>query len=656
MSIKVPLKFIFVFDDSVDIKEITRLEFPEESEVVLFPLSGDWRLIRQVEALVRLHKGTRAILLNAANMVELKAEALCRTIPDWSARCGSFRIGRKTIREHFLLPDGGPSTFWFGPLSEKNPLKTDSFLSLAQAQAVEEEIQGSDYDAMITAVSSDLLCESFKRIAGGEGIEFYGNHTSSRPVTTRARSGIGWVIIRAAGGWVQIVFRALMARFVMGATSRRFPDSDSLFFVTYFPYLDKQAAAEGKFRNKYFEPLQDILEAKGKSIFWILVFVYIDGGSFRDSLKTARKMARMGEKIIFLEEFLGVKEIFVGFFLWLAQIVKYLFLEKKFDDEMLCGGTLSPSCIPIIQDLWRRSFCGLEALRGLMNYLAFFKAFASIPQQKRCIYCCEMQGWEKAMISAGQRVRPEMETIGYQHTCVSRNYLFYVHSSSEVETSKMRDGLPLPRTLATNGRLAWESFRRCGYEGLIELEAIRYQAVSDILGRCYRPPGELPVLLLVGSIVSEETRALISMVHDSMPLNGQWEIWLKGHPSMPVDGILRDLAIDPDSVRWNIKEGDISSFLEKADIAMVPTSSVAVEALAYGCEVVVPASSSIFPMSPLAGFNHTYSAVHSPEELGAALDGYLRKGPKMDLEEKRSFVRNYWHLDSSLPRWKEILS
>ena len=85
-------------------------------------------------------------------------------------------------------------------------------------------------------------------------------------------------------------------------------------------------------------------------IFWILVFVYIDGGSFRDSLKTARKMARMGEKIIFLEEFLGVKEIFVGFFLWLAQIVKYLFLEKKFDDEILCGGTLSPSCIPIIQE------------------------------------------------------------------------------------------------------------------------------------------------------------------------------------------------------------------------------------------------------------------------------------------------------------------
>jgi len=154
----------------------------------------------------------------------------------------------------------------------------------------------------------------------------------------------------------------------------------------------------------------------------------------------------------------------------------------------------------------------------------------------------------------------------------------------------------------------------------------------------------------------EETRALISMVHDSMPLPGQWEIWLKGHPSMPVDGILRDLAIDPESLRWNIKEGDISSFLEKADIAMVPTSSVAVEALAYGCEVVVPASSSIFPMSPLAGFNHTYSAVHSPEELGAALDGYLRKGPKMELEEKRSFVRNYWHLDSSLPRWKEILS
>jgi len=650
-----PLKFLFIFDDSIDLKGLAKFGFPEESEVALFPLSGDWNLIRKVEFLVHSQKVARIVLLKAANLVDSKASALCRTLPEWSAWCGTLRIGRKTVREHFLLPGGGPSTFWFGALSEKNPLKTDSFLLLAQTQAVEEEVQEGDYDSLVLAVRFNLLRKSVGRIAEKKRVGFQAIDDSSHPLKIRNRSGVGWTICRAVGGWFQNVGRALMARFVMGSASLRMPERDSLLLVTYFPYLDKHAAVKGKFRNKYFEPLQEILQDRGDAIFWILIFIYVEGGSFRNALETAKKLARKGEKMIFLEEFFGFKEMLSAFFLWLVQVVRYFFLEKKLDEETLCGGVFSLSCTPIIRDLWRRSFCGLEAMRGLVNYLAFLKAFENVPQQKRCIYCCEMQAWEKAMLSAGHRVCSGMDTIGYQHTSVSRNYLFYVHSSSEMATRKMDDGLPLPDTLASNGRLSQEWFSRCGYEEPKGLEAIRYQTLLDVLAGPPRQPGDPPVLLLVGSIVVEETKALISLIHAAMPLPGQWEIWLKGHPSMPIAGILREMAVDTRSVCWNIKEGNISLFLDKTDVAVVPTSSVAVEALAYGCEVIVPVSSSFFPMSPLAGFDHTHSTVHSPEELKTVLERYLCKGPKMNLEEKRAFVQDYWLLDSNLPRWRGIL-
>ena len=54
------------------------------------------------------------------------------------------------------------------------------------------------------------------------------------------------------------------------------------------------------------------------AIFWILIFIYAEGGSFRNALETAKKLAREGEKMIFLEEFLGFKEMLSAFFLWLV--------------------------------------------------------------------------------------------------------------------------------------------------------------------------------------------------------------------------------------------------------------------------------------------------------------------------------------------------
>lgn len=651
------LKFLFVFDDSLDLKRISDLGFPREGEVVLFPLSSDWRLIHQVESFLCGKKELRVHLLNSAKLVDSKVDALCREIPEWSAQCGAQNVDGKTVREHFLLPGKGPSAFWFGPISEKNPLKTDSFLLLAQADAVSDEVKRGEYGGLAVAVGSFLLEQSLEMMAEQRNlrsVKAIGQTTVRRGLD---QLGLVGTIILAVTGWVQGVARAIEARLVMGLPSfeSEVSKEKGILAISYFPYLDDKAAEQGRFENKYFAPLQHAMREEGRNILWLLVFVYINGGSFREALRTAKRLANHGERLAFPEQFFGFKESILALIGMLMNIFRYVRLERKIHSDAMCGGLVSNSCIPIIRDLWRRSFCGLEAMRGLMFYLAWKRALRLLPSFDQSVYLCEMQIWEKALIAAARRVQPKMKLIGFEHTSVSKNYTFFRHAKSDFESVDKPAGVPLPDVLACNGRLAKEQLAASGYRNLTEVEAIRHLYLADIFSDTDIRRSDRPILLVAGSIIREETKALLSLIHEASLEKEEWEVWLKGHPSMPIEDILNDMNVDATSSGWMIKAGDIRTYLEKAAVAIVPTSSVSIDALALGCDVVVPVFSNFFLMSPLAGFEAFYQKVHDPNELKTFLRNYSINGKSVCVRDKRDFVRDYWHLETGLPRWRGLL-
>lgn len=130
---------------------------------------------------------------------------------------------------------------------------------------------------------------------------------------------------------------------------------------------------------------------------------------------------------------------------------------------------------------------------------------------------------------------------------------------------------------------------------------------------------------------------------------------MKGHPSMPLAPLLERLGIEAPPAGWRVLEGDIHLWLEKASVVLVGTSTVAIDALAFGCEVVVPALSSVFSMNLLRGFERYYHKISSSSELKARLDTYAENGPAVPPEDKMSFVRRYWNLDTTLSAWADAL-
>ena len=646
---------LFVFDESFSDEEARDGIPGGRDSISLFPLTGNWTLIRRIERALSKRGPAPVAALDSARLVKREVETLCRELPKWSAERGDSRVRGVSVRRFFMTSENGISGFWLGPVSEKNPAKTDTFLRLAQALAVQRELRTGKYENAAVAVKNRNLRETINRMADASGVPL---HLVKKPGTfdpQNMRAALPGALLLALAGWLQACWKALLARAVMGFSGREAASTASRVFVSYFPYLNE--GEDGSFRNRYFEPIQNIRPGRKERIFWLLMFARIQGAAFWESLKTARKFQKNGERLAFFDEFFGFREAVGALYLWLRQAGRYFMLERSFDEARMCGDLFPVECCPLVRSLWRRSFCGVEAMRGLIQYKAFRRFFRASGVASQCVYPCEMQAWEKAMNRAILCERPDLESIGFIHTIISRDYPFYAHHKSEIESSRLPDGLPLPVKIAANGAAAHARLSEWGYPGLCEAEAIRQLPLAERMKSPPPPKGDGPVLLVAGSIIREETKALLSFLASASGLAGEWRVWLKGHPAMPVGPLLSELGIQPEERHWEIREGDINACLERADVVFVPTSAVSIDALAFGCEVFTPVFSSAFTMNALAGYEDHCPSVSTPDELREKLEAYLKNGPRKgwDEKEKRAFVRDYWNLDPELPKWRALL-
>ncbi len=645
---------LFVFDESLSFEELSPEAWGDQNAVFLFSLTANWTFIRRLEQ--ELHKRglEQVVVLNAARFVERESENLSRGLPEWSAKRGMSRIRNVSIRRFFMTSDGGMSGFWLGPISEKNPFKTDTFLELAQALAIQKQLRTGKYDRMAVAIKSRNLCKSIKRMADVFGMSF---HLEKKPQifsTQGMKALFPGIFLLALAGWLQACQRAMLARLMMGFSQRETLASAPHVFVSYFSYLN--GGEGGVFRNRYFEPIQEMYSRQGERILWLLIFARVGGIGFWGSLKMARKFRKNGEHLAFFDEFFGFKEAFTALCSWLRQVGRYFVLERSFDEEQMCGALFPVECYPLVENLWRRSFCGIEAMRGLIQYEAFKRFFSVLENPSLCVYPCEMQAWEKAMNRAILRKKPALESVGFVHTTLSRNFISFIHHKSELESYHLPDGLPIPGRIAVNGGGTNGLLSEWGYPHLFEVEGIRQISLAKNMNYPLPAKARKPTLLVAGSFSREETKSFLSFLQGAYPLAGEWDVWLKGHPLTPMGLWLNELGVQAEEYRWNIKEGDIYACLQRVDAVLVPSSSVSIDALAYGCEVFVPVVSSAFSMNLLTGHEGYYRSFSTPEELREKLGAYLEYGPSKSLGEKRDFVRSYWNLDPELPRWRELLN
>lgn len=638
------MKLLVIFDKTIDIDTVD-LSGIDTAE--LFPLTGDFNITKQIELALseRFGNSGRVITLNSTDMVHAEVDFIVETISKWSSSLGIHQIKGKTLRDWFKLPGRCISTWWFGSIAEKNTLKTNLFFRLAQSNAVQKAVIASGCGLCLIALADIDIAKAAALTAVKSGISY----KMISPLTTARNAAVRSItsspVISALLRLLDFARRGVSARSTMGNLRRRLPDKPSVLFITYYPSVDREQACKGIFHNKYAKSLQQKLKTLDIPVLWGAMYVAINNYTFKDALALARGFVKNGERFFFIEEFASMSIIFEALSLWLRQIVIGRYLSRYITKTIL-KPPLNAENYGIAQSLWEESFYGAPAVEGILYYLTYEKLFREVPNISKCIYYSEMHPWEMALNAAKPA---ELHSIGFLHTTLSKRDMYYLKDTEDL-TGEFK--CPMPDVLACNGSHAARLLKEQGYSNVQTLEAVRQMYLEDILKIQPKPANQRPVLLIAGTIDRAETTSLITLIDGAIDSLPPVTIWFKGHPAMPFEGLFEELGIKG---KYTIKHGDITDYLGESFAVIVSSSTAALEAVAYGAEVIIPFFPNCGNTNPLCDFDGFYHRVTSKDELVATVGRLLGGAALHTIEEKRELIKNYWLFDSSLQRWAALL-
>ena len=646
---------LFLFDDLVDPDEAVNLRGP----VVLYPLTGDSSKVELIRKCLENRSDGSVSVLDPAGEIDREIAEVRSAIAAWSARFGREFIWGRTLKQWFLLPGERVSAWWFGLISEKNTFKTNAFFNMARLAAVRNALARDEYQAAAISVGERHWARALSRTATRSGLPVVKIKTL-RPVSWKERTKY---VLDGLGIWGQLgygffaflrfLYRGLKARHALKPLPFRRPRPSAQLLISYYPAADSKALDEGLFKSKYYGPLPDKMEDWDQPVDYILMHVGIGGTSFSQAVDQVREFVANGQNVSFLEEYLPVTTWVYCLAVWLRQaFIAYLLCPRA--ERAMAAPPSSIDGLPFMRLLWRRSFYGSPGAEGILFYQAWKKAVQAASGVENIIYSMEWHAWEKALVAAAGT--EGLRTIGFQHGAVSVNYFHFYYDPSETERTGRRTELPLPEVVALTGQAIIDQLAGCRLPGVIPVEALRFLYVRHLLDREVPAKPEKPVLLVAGSISFAETKTLTAMVCQAFPRADGLEIWFKAHPMCPFEQVFQDMGVDAASAGYQIKGGGITDSLAVATVVFVPTSTVSIEALAFGCEVILPIVPDVMMMNPLAGFDDYYHTVHNGSELGRVVSGLIAGQGCKDKSKYRGFVRDYWLTDPELPRWKTLLS
>jgi surface carbohydrate biosynthesis protein (TIGR04326 family) len=614
-----------------DASRLTRVDTPIVVE--LFPLTSRWSATAAWIAALEGAAGVAGVeVAPVAARLDEEAVRLRRTLTRWSTQLGRAAIDGVSLRRRLLIPGANLSGWWLTPLAERNPLVSRFIGRLGQAAIVDRRL--SEGGRVAIALGEPTLCRAVDAIARARGcvVQHVGRRFGRAGLIERA--SLAAEPAKALAEAARIALRAAAARLYLGRY--RPPAEGTSVLVTYFPAFDAGAARTGEFRDRYVGAVRDLVRQRGEAAAWLLLPQPIDGATFRDALRHARRLSRH-EPMATWHQLLTPRTFGRGLARWARQAALYRRFRR--DIEAAAVSFFAPrGAAPVLAAALRKGFLGARSLQAFLMHAAFERAMAPPGRVARVIYCAEFQPWETALCAAARNGRAV--TIGFQHTTVPPNLYNYTRDPLEVDEPPEAGGMPLPAVLAANGERPAGWLRAAGVPNVRVVEAVRHAAMRQRPARADQPPRH--GVLLIGSIDPAETGAMLELAAAARALVPDTAYILRPHPlrsADPVDG-------------WLCTTEPVHSLLRRAAVAIVPSSSVAIEALALGCPVVQPIFPGVIATGPLDAGEGWHRSASTPEELANAVREAMRSSPPA----AEQLIESMWHLgDSRLPRWSEVL-
>ncbi len=290
---------------------------------------------------------------------------------------------------------------------------------------------------------------------------------------------------------------------------------------------------------------------------------------------------------------------------------------------------------------------GPVAINNLLWIELFDEALHDLPHQKKGLYLCENQAWERALIHAWRK-HGHGQLIAVAHSTVR---FWDLRCFTDPRTVRSSDPYPMPQAdlVALNGKAAVDAYLSVDYpkEAIVECEALRYGYLNDL--RAGHPPRKAKEdairVLILGDYMPSATIKMLQLLEAAVPhISALATYTVKPHPNFMVT------SADYPSLCLKVVMDPLEKILHDYDIAYSSNmTSAAVDAYLVGLPVVVMLDDTELNFSPLRE-QPDVRFVYSPEDLAEVLQ---RAGQGMIMSTEQN---EFFFLDPELPRWQRLLS
>ena len=558
---------------------------------------------------------------------------------------GEAKVNGKRIIDHLIIRQNF-SYWWMTPVAEKcNFAKSPQIDNIIKLMALEQWLQDNKYQKIKLVSANDDLAMSVSLLAQRLLIDFeWKNNQNKKPNTSvlkRAFHTLPNVIQSPI--WLMYYLLSNWPLKGVGVKEWRKTKATSTF-VSYLFNLAPEATKQGRYESRYWTTLTDLLDDNQHSTNWLHIYVK---DSLLPSTKKVRNLIRRFNSIqkghqvhVTLASFLSVSIIFLTLKDW-CKVVKLNRLVRQ--QLQLTSGYLWPLFKKDCQD----SMSGIPAMSNLLFFNLFEKAMSELPIQKRGCYLQENMGWEFGFISAWQSAGHKKKLIGFPHATVVywdlRNYF-----DPRSYKRKGHSDLPLPNYVGVNGEVTKNMYLSGGYpqQDLIEVESLRFLYLSNFSSsKCIKSDNGLKkkVVLVACDYLKRNTYNQLNLLSLAIAdIDQSIRFIIKPHPACPIN------MMDFPSLRGELSTKPIQELLKISDVVFSSlVTSASIDAYCAGLPVITFLDGKTLNLSPLRDSKGVYFVTNS-QSLAKAINTVK----VTDSDQKK----NYFYLDSGLPRWHKWLT
>lgn len=566
-------------------------------------------------------------------------------------------VEEKTIMEHLSGTDMLDSAWWFSLLQERNPLLFPGWNDWAMLSMIEAYLEENEFDRIVIVDADSLLIQAIQQVIEGKTGEtsrafltFIQPCDGNKVRQSRGRSGLR-DFLSGIKEWWSLGRRMLQSRQLARTSSSRSLSSASIIHVGYFPAADPVSGKDVVFRNKYLGELQQLMETDSGSLGFLFYTVPNQTWPFRKCLDEIGIYRKAGYSMAIQEEYLGLMDWIRLIFCWIRLFFKCIRLLKPVLKALVANGTIRKSEQALFTTIWNESFRSHLAVKGFFNFFSFHHFLGTLPIDTQVIYSAEFQSWEY-MLNVAAYSAGDHPLIAAIQGNPARNYFQYRFDQKKRET-----GAGFPERIVSFSP-AFDSLNGLQDAQILKGSAIRLMHLEGFQSRIVerRESKKSKTLGILGAGSYDECVLMLEMLFAALKdAPTDLQIKFRSHPVISNDRLAKLLSFDLQKSGITIYNGSMNDLLLESVGIYVSNSTSALEALAYGCEIISPRYFGSLSLCPLEGHEAYYWRVKDEMELTKTINRIMLGEKRASTDAVCQFITEQVVLDKSYSNWRKLI-